>query len=122
MARYILIDNNSGYIYADTADLHGFDGSMRHGDEAMILAARLTDEHIGCRDRSYEAVMSDPRTNEGYYRVYRADVGGSEAVPVVEDGQDQFMIDAVVEKCAFVGCVRYTDAEDDMDTWIESLA
>lgn len=101
MARYILIDSYSGYIWGDTADLPGFDASAPAGDEAIIQAARLVDESIGESGRAYEYRRSDPRTSETYYRVYRAD----EALPVIEDGQDSEMIEAVERDCEFVGVV-----------------
>lgn len=105
MARYILIDSHSGYIWGDTANLPGFDASAPAGDAVIIQAARLTDESNGEFGRVYEYRRSNPRTSETYYRVYRADVGGSEAVPVIGDGQDSEMIAAVERDCEFVGVV-----------------
>ena len=40
------------------------------------------------------------------YHVYRADVRGSEAVPVVQDGQDQDTINAVMELCDYVAFIE----------------
>jgi hypothetical protein len=42
--------------------------------------------------------------------VYRADIDGSEAVPVVEDGQDQETIEMVYGTCRKVAVVTFTDA------------
>ena len=92
MARYILIDNYSGYIWGDTGDL---DGPAR--DESPIAAARRLDQHVGGEPREYEehGYGYRPASNEGAYHVYRADIGGSEAVALVHNGQDQEMIEAV---------------------------
>jgi hypothetical protein len=108
MPRYILIDSNSGFIFGDTAD---YAAGQQSGLDP-ISAARLLDESIGQHGRSYEMIRHDPRTTAAYYRVYRADVGGSDAVAVVQNGQDQEMIDAVERGCEFVGCVLVSDAED----------
>jgi hypothetical protein len=105
MARYILIDNDSGYIYGDSADLEGriFEGSAL--DYAAALDASIG-EH-GCR---YEMVRNDPRSTESGYHVYRADIDGSEAVPVVWDGQDKETIDAVAECCRYEGFISRKEA------------
>ena len=107
MARYILIDSNSGYIFCDSADLNGtiFDGTP-------IEFARAFDESIGEVRDDYEMLISAEipyrvtvDSGTGYY-VYRADVRGSEAVGVVQNGQDQETIAAVIRDCEFVGFVR----------------
>lgn len=106
MARYILIDNNSGYIFGDTAD---FAAGRESEINSIADAARMLDESIGEHDRSYTEHMRNPRTTATGYDVYRADVDGSDAVPVVIDGQDQETIDAVVQSCryeGFVSCSR----------------
>lgn len=107
MPRYILIDANSGYVFGDTADLGGRDAQP----ESIVEAARLVDEaETGVRDRAYEEVSRlEGRTG---YLVYRADVDGSEAVPVVVDGQDPAVIAAVETKCRYVGSVLCIDARD----------
>jgi hypothetical protein len=106
MARYILIDNNSGYIFGDTADLPGFDGS----GGSPIDAARTLDASIGVHGRDYELLYRNPADTGTGYDVYRADIDGSEAVPVVQDGQDPDTIAAVVQHCEHVGFVRCRDA------------
>ena len=107
MARYILIDNNSGYIWGDSADLEGkiFNGTP-------VEFAKALDESIGTYGREYDE-LSFSQHRSGYcgYRVYRADVRGSEAVAVVQDGQDQDMIDAVERDCAEVCFISIKDAE-----------
>lgn len=98
MARLILIDNNSGYIFGDTADFA--DG---RADLTPVEAARLLDEKVvGEFGREYREHSGSPSSTVTGYLVYRADINGSEAVPVVQDGQDQEMIDAVMEQCEFV--------------------
>ncbi|MFA5387487.1 MAG: hypothetical protein WC322_03790 [Candidatus Paceibacterota bacterium] len=108
MARYILIDNSSGMIYADTADLPGWYGS----DGTPETAARLTDEQAGgVYDLSYTLRYEHHRDNRPGYRVYRADIDGSEAVPVVQDGTDGDMIEAVERDCEYVGFVESSESE-----------
>ena len=105
MARYILIDNCSGYIFGDSADLNGhiFSGTP------VEFAAAL-DASIGEHGRTYEDVSRHAlASNETGYHVYRADVDGSEAVAVVWDGQDQETIDAVVQDCEYVTTIRCQD-------------
>lgn len=105
MPRYILIESNTGYIWADTADLPGWIES----DQQPVDAARLIDEHIGARGREYELFRSARSASDGSgYHVWRADVGGSEAVAVVQDGQDPEMIAAVERDCEYIGYVRVT--------------
>ena len=61
MARYILIDNGSGFIFGDTADLKGYEhlGQLEHD---AIQAARLVDENeVGVHGRSYEFQRANPR-------------------------------------------------------------
>ena len=100
MARYILIDLDSGYIFGDSADLNG---GIYHGDDALEYAQAL-DASIGCHGRTYE-MHSNGRNQSSGYHVYRADIDGSEAVTVVWDGQDQDTIDAVQASCQYVGFI-----------------
>ncbi len=106
MARYILIDNASGYIWGDSADLSGkiFAGSP-------IEFARALDESLGFYDGEYEVcTRSEVASNETGYHVYRADVGGSEAVSAIVDGQSREMIEAVTNDCEYVTTIRRVDA------------
>lgn len=98
MARYILIDNGSGYIFGDTAD-------YANADLDPIEAARTLDESIGEHGRNYGRICHNPQDGRTGYHIYRADVNGSEAVTVVNDGQDQDTIDAVTENCHYEGFV-----------------
>ena len=108
MARYILIDNNSGYIWGDSADLEGkiFNGTP-------VEFAKALDESLGAYGREYDELSFSQHRNDitSGYRVYRADVRGSEAVAVVQDGQDQDMIDAVERDCAELCFISIRDAE-----------
>ncbi len=110
MPRYILIDNNSGFIFGDTAD---FGRKLRpFVSEAFPVsgceltpaqAARVLDEEIvGEHGRSYVEMSYAPGDTRTGYAVYRADINGSEAVASIIDGQDQEMIDAVESDCDFV--------------------
>src|SRR5690606_29312658 len=92
MPRYILIESNTGRIWADTADLPGWSES----DQEPIAAARLIDERVGVPGREYELFRSERSAPDGSgYHVWRADVAGRETLPVVTDGQDREMIAAV---------------------------
>ena len=109
MARYILIDNASGYIWGDSADVAGwiFVGTP------LEFAAAL-DRSVGAHGCVYAEVgRRDLARNEAGYHVFRVDVDGSEAVVVVEDGTDQEMIEAVTRDCAYVTTIRCTDAVTD---------
>jgi len=106
MPRFILIDNGSGFIFGDTGDL---DGAAR--DETPLEAVARLDTSVGAHGRSYEEVSRyGMASNETGYHVYRADVRGSEAVPLVDDGQDQETIDSIVRDCEYVTTIRCTSA------------
>lgn len=105
MPRYILIDRESGYIFADTAALHGFCASS--GTPAD--AARALDADLKNEPAAYEETHN--RDLFAIYDVYRADVRGSEAVPVVQDGQSQEIIEAVTRDCDFVTSLKRAAAE-----------
>lgn len=107
MTRYFLIDNHSGYIFADTADLNG-----PARDESPTDAARRLDESVGEFGRSYEETSHKPRDTRPGYNVY-ADVSMSDVIPAVRDGQDQETIETVERECkwvSFVECRREADA------------
>ena len=103
MARYILIDKNSGFIFGDSADFKGgiFSGSA-------LEYAKALDESIGNFGRDYDVKpVADCRGGGAGYIVFRADVNGSDAVPVVHDGQDQETIDAVERDCEAICFIEY---------------
>lgn len=109
MARFILIDNCSGYIFGDTADFM----ANRQSGASPTEAARALDESIGEHGRAYEEVgRRELASNETGYHVYRADVGGSDAVATVENGQDRETIDAVLRDCEYVTTLRCSRAEE----------
>ena len=108
MARYILIDNNSGYIWGDSADF----AAGRPGEiNSPIDAARILDESLGEFGRRYVEMRHNPRTTATGYDVYRADINGSDAVPVVQDGQDPDTIAAVEHECEYVGFIRCEEGD-----------
>jgi hypothetical protein len=105
MARYILIDNASGYIWGDSADLGG---KIFVGTPVEFAAA--LDASIGAPGREYEETSRRALgSQEAGYHVYRADIGGSEAVPLIQDGKDKEMIEAVVRDCEYVTSIRCND-------------
>ena len=106
MARYILIDNYSGFIWGDSADL---DGAIFSGN-AMDFAAAL-DASLGEHGRTYTEQSRPDASNQTGYHVYRADVDGSDAVTIVHDGQDQATIDAVTRSCRYEGFIASERAE-----------
>ena len=121
--RLILIDNNSGFICGDTAAYLA--GRSEWQDDASaanqyveplaLLACRLLDESIGEFGREYEFVGHDPRDRSSGYHVYRADAEGREAVPIVHDGEDQEIIEAVAANCPYIGFVRGETAKVRVD-------
>lgn len=122
MARYILIDNCSGYVWGDSADLNGkiwngdfinADGDLDH-DPSPIGFARALDRSVdpsAAVGRQYEAVSRHAlASNETGYHVYRADVGrAGEMVMLVTDGQDQEVIEAIARDCEYVTAIRVTE-------------
>jgi hypothetical protein len=107
MAAYIIVDAYTGYVWGDTRDFNG----KAYNAESIVDACRELDEAV-TQDfgRAYEQVPRLP--GDTGYIVYRVDVNGSEAVPVVHDGQDKETIDAVERDCALVGYVAYSNASD----------
>ena len=107
--RLILIDNHTGYVFGDSADFAG-GRAMESGTDA----AQALDASIGEHGRSYEEHGPGyrPASNQTAYHVYRADVGGSEAVPVVYDGQDTETIEAIESACRKVAVVLCLDSSD----------
>jgi hypothetical protein len=105
MARYILIDSDSGYIWGDTIDCP----SQADLAATPLDAARWLDGTLGEHGRTYEDVYRlDGRAG---YLVYRADVDGSDAVGPVLDGQDRETIDAVTRDCEHVATIAYQATE-----------
>jgi hypothetical protein len=94
MSRYILIDNASGYIWGDSADIGG-----KIVTGTPVEVARALDEDIGeFTYRAYQVISrSQLSTNETGYIVYRAD----KTMPIVTDGQDQDQIESVINDCEY---------------------
>jgi hypothetical protein len=110
MARYILIDHNSGYIWGDSADL---DGKIFTGTPAEYAIA--LDTSLNNYDGSYTYCEVYENTASKTYDVYRVDIDGSEIIPVVRDGQDQETIDAVTERGRYVTSLA-REFTDDAET------
>jgi hypothetical protein len=113
MARYFLIDNHSGYIFADSADFEGAVWkSYANGiDEQFIEAARFAaefDASIGEHGRVYEWIP-DPRSDVTGYHVYVARSNTDPAI--VDDGQDQEVIDSTLQYCDCIGFLRARPAQ-----------
>jgi hypothetical protein len=109
MARYILIDNDSGYIFGDTADINGECLNLGTSDEDIIGACRAFDETIQAQGRRY-AVLSHSNiralaSNESGYLVYRSDINGSDQMTSI----CQETIEAVERDCRLVAVVRCAD-------------
>ena len=101
MTRLILIDNSSGYIFGDSADL---DGKIFSG--TAVEFARALDNSIGVHGRDY-ALTHNPRDTSTGYHVYAA----TDAVPTVSDGQDANIIKAVERDCDYAGFVAILDQD-----------
>ena len=111
MPRYILIDHDTGYVWGDTGDL---DGPARQ--ETPLEAARRLDLAYGETDRAYTEHAPDYRPPSlrfgaaspatSAYHVYRADLDGSEVVPIIWDGQSREAIEAVEALCRKVAVVE----------------
>lgn len=99
MARYILIDNASGYIFGDTDDY-----APGRIDSPMEACETLDREVVQEHGRTYELV-SRLASNETGYLVYSGDV---DATINVENGQDENTIDYVLEHCPLVATIRCT--------------
>ena len=110
MARYILIDNESGYIWGDSADLDGRIFTGTPAEYAAALDASLGKPGLVYEECSAHALGAIGSTHAAVrvsgYHVYRADIGASEVVPVVWDGQDQETIGAVERDCEYLTTLR----------------
>lgn len=95
MTRLVFIDNHSGYIWGDLADM------------PLIDAARQLDESIGGDKRAYSLLSLSPRDDRTGYHVYRVDT----EMPHSYDGQDQEIIDLVTNDGIYAGFVEAIDAQ-----------
>lgn len=95
MSRYILIDQNSGYIWHDV-DTTG-----------PIAASVLTDEECGGL-HGLEYTETHDHDPSATYHVYAAPPGFRQ----IDDGQSAEQIAAVTDECDYVTSVRhYSPAE-----------
>jgi len=101
MTRLILIDNSSGYIFGDSADING---KVFSGTEVEF--ARALDESIVAYGRDY-TLTHNPRDTSTGYHVYAT----TDAIPTVGDGQDSKTIEAVERDCAYVGFIAVFDQD-----------
>ena len=116
--RIILIDKDSGYIWGDSADLDGGIFQLTESDwdqigpryptadDWALAFARALDTSLGEHGRTY--VMQSPdaaRNGVSGYMAYRADVGGSDAVATIFDGQSREVIEAVERDCEQIGFI-----------------
>lgn len=124
--RIVLIDNNSGYIFGDSADLDGrifgwddVPDPARSGyparitwtaDDFALAFAEALDRSIGQAGRAYRMAGSDPASTETGYHVYQIDVDGSDVIGDVHDGQDRELIDAVTTGGRYMGFIAAIDA------------
>ena len=107
MPRFIVINNRTGYIIGDTANIGGKIVAVDH----PVEACRYIDEVRGARGKNYTQVArGDLTLNAAGYRVYRADEAGAELVPVVVDGQDTHVIEDVESQCPLVAMIRVMSA------------
>ena len=114
MARYILIDNGSGFIFGDTADLPRcvVDGEeLTASNVTPTTAALWLDQTVVKADGRFYEEVPQLASNETGYLVYRADSHGMNRVPPIENGQSQAEINAVTNRCQLVALVRCSGAE-----------
>jgi hypothetical protein len=98
LPRYIILDNVTGSIVADTLDL---DGPPR--EESPLEAVKRLDSLTLEDERSYaEEHPSAALNNVLGYLVYLA----QDSFPKVKDGEDQDVIDAMIEACEPVAFVE----------------
>ena len=98
MPRYIILDNITGSIVADTLDL---DGVPR--DETPLEAVKRYDGLTLEDERSYTEEHPNAALNTALgYIVYVA----PDDYPKVKDGEDQDVIDAMIAACEPVAFVE----------------
>ena len=102
MKRYILIDRNSGYIFGDTADRW-----WRMDEDhpvGPLEAAESLDRALMINTSGWSYALAPRHDARATYDVYTAD----DDVSPIWDGQDQEIIDMVVNQCTHIDSViRY---------------
>jgi len=106
MAHYIIQDAYTGYIWGDTRDI---DGKVYQAVD-VVAACRELDRSIGGAEGRVYSEVSRLSSDTGYL-VYRVDIGGSDAVAVVHDGQNKETIKSVEDECDLVGYVEWQPAQ-----------
>lgn len=102
MPRYILFHRESGIIMGDSADHNGVILETTPVEFAKAVEGVIG----GLPPATYEETNRTDWLRT--YDVYRADVNGSEAVPVVTDGTDSETIRAVLRDCEYETSVLVT--------------
>lgn len=80
MQRYILIDENSGYVWGDCYAA------------TPALACQEIDENLGVSDRQYEDIGHEPFNGRSGYHVHIA----HELFVPIDDGREPLLINAVM--------------------------
>ncbi|MDH3663465.1 MAG: hypothetical protein OEU92_26190 [Alphaproteobacteria bacterium] len=97
--RYILIENHSGYIWADQASHPELGKAIDVED-----FCRAIDEGLGEHGRIYTQVPQLASNQTGYL-VYRV----GDELPEITDGQDQALIDLVTDVGEFIAKIHCSD-------------
>lgn len=106
MPHYIIRDAWTGYLWGDTRDIEG--RPLNGAGLTPVDACRALDESLGTLGREYQEVAR--LSGETGYLVYSADTDppGSDAVPLIHDGQAREAIEMVERDCTLVCCVEWT--------------
>jgi hypothetical protein len=108
MVRYILIDNNSGFIFADTANLRGFDNGAADGNAAIIDAVRCLNAGMKLDPDTFSYEVGNAYGANDEYTVYRANAD----MATIYDGQNKSEIELVEESCERVCTVKSVELVD----------
>ena len=103
MPRLFLIDQATGYIFADTADLRGFN-YVEPIEAAAIAAANSLDTELGNPNQTYVFERKKPNGAQQGYRVY-SDRSGSDLVTTVWNGEDPEVIAIIEEQGEYEGFI-----------------
>jgi hypothetical protein len=95
MKRYILLDHHSGYIFGDVVE------------SSPVFAAKSLDLSLMNDESEYLYEETGRHDAIARYYVYYA----SDDFPIIDGGQDQELIEAVIRDCPYVATVsRYLKA------------
>ncbi len=101
--RIILIDQASGYVFADSADFEGKVFNVPYPEYASVFAKAVDTKVLRQEERDYS--LGSAVGDNGGYVVFEADEQ-CELVPVITDGQSQAQIDAVLMHGRYVGFLK----------------